>query len=48
MGMFGADDPDNRQPMWRDVLNQFPRHVCKRDKDPKNYCTTSSEMEDYI
>ena len=47
MGMFGADDPDNRQPMWRNVLNQFPRHVCKRDKDPKNYCTTSSKIEDY-
>jgi glycosidase len=47
IGMYGADDPDNRQPMRRDIHNAFPRHICKRWNNPLEYCLTTDETEDY-
>lgn len=47
VGMYGADDPDNRQPMRRDIKKNFPRHTCERWNDPLEYCLTSNKIEDY-
>jgi len=45
--MFGADDPDNRQPMRWTVADHFPRHSCKRNTNPLEYCRTDDTMETY-
>jgi hypothetical protein len=45
--MYGADDPDNRQPMRWNIDDHFPRHICKKGDISEDYCYTDGSMEDY-
>lgn len=45
--MYGADDPDNRQPMRWNIDDHFPRHICKKGEIWEDYCYTDGSMEEY-
>ncbi len=47
LGMYGADDPDNRQPMRWNISDHFPRHICKRWEIWDDYCYTDGSVENY-
>jgi cyclomaltodextrinase len=47
VGMYWADDPDNRQPMRWNISDHFPRHICKRWDIWEDYCYTDGSLENY-